>query len=56
MNRNVDMCCGQIANKAQLIKEYNELEAKAAAFDAIVELCKTNPKLAAFLNIQKVTT
>jgi len=34
--RNVDMCCGQIADKAELIEKYNELEAKAKAFDAIV--------------------
>ena len=47
--RNVDMCCGQIADKAELIKKYNELELKATSFDIIMRLCDMNPTLLAEL-------
>tara|TARA_R110002126_G_scaffold92186_3_gene218963 strand:- start:2313 stop:2510 length:198 start_codon:yes stop_codon:yes gene_type:complete len=56
--RNVDMCCGQIADKAELIKKYNELEVKAAYYDAIMELCAINPMLLSMIRegIKKCTT
>ena len=56
--RNVDMCCGQIADKAELIKKYNELAAKAAFYDAIMELCTINPVLSSMIRegIKKCTT
>ena len=43
--RNVDMCCGQIADKAELIKKYNELELKATQYDIIMSLCEVYPPL-----------
>lgn len=56
--RNVDMCCGQIADKAELLKKYNELELKAAYYDAIMELCTINPMLGSIIRegIRKCTT
>ena len=48
----------KIADKAELIKKYNELEVKAAYYDAIMELCTINPMLLSMIRegIKKCTT